>query len=93
MRCAATTSTGDENSYGVRLTASFTPSDRFQNLTTIAYDENEMLARVSAPQAFNSSAGLGQLFDVVHNGRLNGLFGTRSGRMSTPRWSAQRGRD
>ncbi len=83
----------DENSYGVRLTASFTPNDRLQNLTTIAYDENEMLARVSAPQAFNSNAGLGQLFDVVHNGRLNGLFGTPVGKNVDAALERQRGRD
>ena len=83
----------DENSYGLRLTARFTPSDRLSNLTTIAYDENEMLARVSAPQAFNSSAGLGQLFDVVHNGRLNGLFGTPVGKNVDAALERQRGRD
>ena len=83
----------DENSYGLRLTARFTPNDRLSNLTTIAYDENEMLARVSAPQAFNSSAGLGQLFDVVHNGRLNGLFGTPVGKNVDAALERQRGRD
>ncbi|MBK9466807.1 MAG: TonB-dependent receptor [Gammaproteobacteria bacterium] len=83
----------DENSYGLRLTARFTPNDRFSNLTTIGYDENEMLARVSAPQAFNSSAGLGQLFDVVHNGRLNGLFGTPVGKNVDAALERQRGRD
>ncbi|MBK8990645.1 MAG: TonB-dependent receptor [Gammaproteobacteria bacterium] len=83
----------DENSYGLRLTARFTPNDRLSNLTTIAYDENEMLARVSAPQAFNSNAGLGQLFDVVHNGRLNGLFGTPVGKNVDAALERQRGRD
>ena len=38
-----------------------------------------MLARVPTPQAFNSDAGLGQLMDVVHNGGLDGLFGTPVG--------------
>ena len=83
----------DENSWGLRLTARFTPNDSFQNLTTIGYDENEMLARVSAPQAFNSSAGLGQLLDVVHNGRLNGLFGTPVGKNVDAALARQRSRD
>ena len=83
----------DENSYGLRLTASFTPTDGFSNLTTIAYDENEMLARVTTPQAFNSNAGLGQLLDVVHNGRLNGLFGTPVGKNIDAALARQRGRD
>ena len=83
----------DENSYGVRLTASFTPTDSFQNLTTIAYDENDMLARVTAPQVFNSQAGLGQLINVVHNGRLGGAFGTPAGKQVDAAVARQNGRD
>ena len=83
----------DENSYGMRLTASFTPNERFQNLTTIAYDENEMLARVPTPLAFNSNSGLGQLMDIAHNGRLNGLFGTPVGKNIDAALERQRNRD
>ncbi len=83
----------DENSYGLRLTASFTPTDGFSNLTTIGYDENEMLARVTTPQAFNSDAGLGRLINVVHNGRLGGAFGTPVGKNVDAALERQRSRD
>ncbi len=64
----------DENSYGVRVTMAFTPNDRLNNLTTIAYDENKMRARVAVPQAFNSSAPLGRLVEAIHNGSLCDIF-------------------
>ena len=83
----------DENSYGIRLTARYAPNERFQNLTTIAYDENEMLARVPTPQAFNSDAGVGPLMNVVHNGGLNGLFGTPVGNNIDAALARQRSRD
>ncbi len=69
----------DEDSYGVRVTMDWTPSDRFSNLTTLAYDENDMRNPVPVPLAFNSDAGLGQLTNVVFNGRLGGAFGTPPG--------------
>jgi iron complex outermembrane receptor protein len=87
----------DENSYGVRLTANFSPNDSFRNLTTIAYDENDMMARVVTPQAFNSNAGAGQLMNVVHNGGLgpaiSSVLGTPAGTNIDDALARQRNRD
>ena len=68
----------DEDSYGVRVTMDYTPTDRLGSYTTLAYDQNKMASRIAVPQVFNHTGGLGQLTDVVFNGLLGrgvgGLF-------------------
>ncbi len=83
----------DEDSYGVRVSMDWTPNDRFSNLTTVAYDQNDMINPVPVPQAFNSDAGLGQLTNVVYNGRLGGAFGTPVGAFVDEALARQRTRD
>ncbi len=86
----------DENSWGLRLTASFAPNERLRSLTTVAYDENDMLPRVPVPQAHNSDAELGQLMDVVHNGglgALNSVWGTPGATKIDDALARQRRRD
>ncbi|MCB1689556.1 MAG: TonB-dependent receptor, partial [Halioglobus sp.] len=83
----------DEDSYGLRVTMDWTPSDRLSNYTTIAYDQNDMHNPVPVPLAFNSSAGLGQLTNVVFNGRLGGAFDTPPGMDVDEAIARQAGRD
>jgi len=83
----------DENSYGLRMVARYTPLEGLQNLTTVAYDENEMLSRAAVPKAFNASVQLGALVNAVFNGRLGGLFGTPSATMVDDAIARQRRRD
>jgi iron complex outermembrane receptor protein len=58
----------DEDSYGMRVSMDWTPNDRLNNYTTLAYDENDMHNPVPVPLAFNSDAGLGRLTNAVFNG-------------------------
>ncbi len=60
----------DEDSYGLRAVIDWTPSGRLNNLTTVSYDENDMLARVPEIQIYNTNAQLAQLYNLVHNGGL-----------------------
>jgi len=83
----------DEDSYGTRLTVDWTPNDRLSNLTTLAYDQNDMVNPIPVPQVFNSSAGLGQLINVVFNGRLGGAFGTPPGQFVDEALARQKARD
>lgn len=65
----------DEDSYGMRVSMDWTPNDRLNNYTTLAYDENDMHNPVPVPLAFNSSAGLGRLTNAVFNGGAARLGG------------------
>lgn len=60
----------DEDSYGLRAVIDWTPNDRLSNLTTISYDQNDMLARIPEIQVYNSDAQLAALYNLVHNGGL-----------------------
>lgn len=65
----------DEDSYGMRVSMDWTPNDRLNNYTTLAYDENDMHNPVPVPLAFNSNAGLGRLTNAVFNGGAARLGG------------------
>ena len=58
----------DEDSYGVRLSANWAPTDRLINYTVVSYDENDILARVPVPQMYNSSVRISTLVEAIHNG-------------------------
>ncbi|MGL4566431.1 MAG: TonB-dependent receptor domain-containing protein, partial [Halioglobus sp.] len=83
----------DEDSYGARVTMDWNPNDRLSNLTTLAYDQNEMLNPIPVVKVFNSDAGLGRLINVVYNGRLGGAFGTPPGKLADEAVARQQTRD
>ncbi len=60
----------DEDSYGLRVTTNYAATDRLSNLSTIAYDQNEMKSRVAIPLAYNPEGQLGVLTNAIHNGSL-----------------------
>jgi len=63
----------DEDSYGLRLSMAFTPSDNFNNMTVVSYDENELAPRINPLAAYNRTGGLPALYNSVFNGGLAGL--------------------
>jgi len=83
----------DEDSYGVRVVMDWTPNDRLSNLTTAAYNENDMRSPNPVPQAFNSDAGLGQLVDAVFNGGAQGLGGSPTEPLVDEALARQQSRD
>jgi iron complex outermembrane receptor protein len=48
----------DEDSYGVRLTMNFAPGNRFSNLLTASYDENDMIGRGTVLEGYVASSFL-----------------------------------
>lgn len=58
--------TWDEDSKAMRVTLNF-EQDKVSNLFVLGYDENDMLARVPVPQAFNASVSLGKSVNALFN--------------------------
>jgi iron complex outermembrane recepter protein len=58
----------DEDSVGVRLGMTLNLGERFRSLTTLAFDENDMLARVPTPQVFNPRSQVGSQANIIFNG-------------------------
>ncbi len=72
----------DEDSYGVRLSVAWQPTDRLSNNLVVSYDENEAMARIPTPIFYNSSASLGILYNLIHNrnGEIDAAFAEQAGR-------------
>jgi len=59
----------DEDSFGLRLTMDLDLGDLTSTII-LSHDENDMLARLPIPLAFNPQGSLGGLYNSVHNGGL-----------------------
>ncbi|MFV8816721.1 TonB-dependent receptor [Haliea sp. E17] len=72
----------DEDSYGVRVSMAWQPTDSLSNNLVVSYDENDAMARVPTPAFFNHSAGLAVIYDLIHNqnGEIDEAFAAQAGR-------------
>lgn len=72
----------DEDSYGVRLSMAWQPTDKLSNNLVVSYDENDAIARIPTPAFFNKSAQLAVLYNLIHNqnGEIDEAFAEQAGR-------------
>jgi iron complex outermembrane receptor protein len=57
----------DEDSYGYRVSMDWSITDRLENNLVVNYDDNDAMARMAVPSAFNRSSQLSPLINPIHN--------------------------
>ncbi len=72
----------DEDSYGVRISMAWQPTDSLENNLVVAYDENDSMSRIAVPVFYNHSARLAALINPIQNpnGEIDDAIARQKGR-------------